>query len=268
MTLSTYHAHTEFCDGKSTVEEMILAAIVGGASEIGFTPHSPVPGEEWCIRCERIENYKNLLQKMKEKYKSDIKVFMGIEEEYVSNTDTGCFDFVIGSVHATTVAGNNLWVDLSAAEVRENVKKYYNSDPYKYTEDYYERVSRVYEKTHCDIIGHFDLVTKFLERDPLFSTLDERYIKQRDEALSSLLSTPALFEINTGAISRGYRTDPYPEDAVLRRIAEEKKPFVVNSDSHNKDTVLFGIAEQKKRLDKLGYAYVNSLSEILSITRK
>lgn len=267
MILGTYHAHTEFCDGKSTAEEMILSAIKLGASEIGLSPHSPVPGESWCIRNEKLGLYKEKMKLLKEKYKNEIRIYMGIEEEFISGTDTRDFDFVIGSVHSVTVNGQNLWVDLSASDVRGFVNKYFHSDPYKYTEAYYERVASVYKKTHCDIIGHFDLVTKFLEKDPLFSVNDERYLKQRDEALFTLIDTPALFEVNTGAISRGYRTTPYPEDAVLSVIAKSGKPVVINSDSHSKDTVLFGIKEQQQRLDSLGIKYVTRLCEILDITR-
>lgn len=267
MILGTYHAHTEFCDGKSSAEEMILAAIELGAGEIGLSPHSPVPGENWCIRNENLALYKKKMKVLKEKYKGEIRVYMGIEEDYVSSTDTKDFDYVIGSVHAITVNGENLWVDLSASEVRENVNKYFHSDPYKYTEAYFERVSDVYEKTHCDIIGHFDLVTKFLEKDPLFSLNDERYLKQKESALNSLLNTPAIFEVNTGAISRGYRTMPYPDDFVLQRIKESGKPVIINSDSHSKETVLFGIEKEQKRMDSLGIKYLNSLSELLKITR-
>ncbi len=268
MILGTYHAHTEFCDGKSRAEEMVLAAIEAGAKEIGLTPHSPIDGEEWCMSADGIFEYKKNVKSLKDKYKDEITVFMGIEEDIISGTDTRDFDFVIGSVHSVMAENKNLWIDLSAAQVRENVNKYFHNDPYLYAEAYFEQVSKVYEKTHCDIIGHFDLVTKFLDVDPLFSTDDERYKKARDEALSILLRTPALFEINTGAISRGYRKTPYPEESIMKKIAESGKPFVINSDSHNKDSVLFGIEEQRKRLESLGYKYVKSLSEILNITRK
>ena len=267
MILGTYHAHTEFCDGKSSAEEMILSAIDLGAAEIGLTPHSPIKGEDWSMSEEGLLEYKRTVTRLKDKYNDRITVFMGIEEDVISGTDTRDFDFVIGSVHSVFAEGKNLWVDLSPAEVRENVKKYFHSDPYKYTEAYFESVKEVYEKTHCDIIGHFDLVTKFIERDPLFSPLDERYLKQRDEALLTLLNTPALFEVNTGAISRGYRTTPYPEDSILSVIAKSGKPVVINSDSHSKETVLFGIKEQQQRLDSLGIKYVTRLCEILDITR-
>jgi histidinol-phosphatase (PHP family) len=69
--------------------------------------------------------------------------------------------------------------------------------------------------------------------------------------------------VNTGAISRGYRTEPYPEDSLLDKIAQSGKPLVVNSDTHNTGTLAFLIGETKEKLDKKGYKYIDSLDEIL-----
>ena len=33
------------------------------------------------------------------------------------------------------------------------------------------------EVTKCDIIGHFDLITKFIEQDPCFDVRHPRYVK-------------------------------------------------------------------------------------------
>ncbi len=267
MILGTYHAHTEFCDGKNTAEQMILAAIEGGASEIGLTPHSPIEGEGWCMSLQGLKSYKEKLALLKEKYRDKIRVFMGIEEDIISGTDTSDFDYVIGSVHSVFAGGKKLWVDLSASEVRENVNKYFHSDPYLYAEAYFDSLSEIYERTRCDVIGHFDLLTKFNEKAPLLDTECERYKRARDRALDKLLRTPAVFEINTGAIARGYRTTPYPDDETIKKIAESGKPFLINSDSHSKDTVLFGIREEQQRLDALGYKYISSMSELLHYTR-
>ena len=35
------HSHTQFCDGRFTMEEMVKAAIDCGMEHYGFTPHSP-----------------------------------------------------------------------------------------------------------------------------------------------------------------------------------------------------------------------------------
>ena len=55
-----------------------------------------------------------------------------------------------------------------------------------------------------------------------------------------LIEKDRIFEINTGAISRGWRVTPYPQDFLLRRIAEKGARVIITSDSHSRDTILFG----------------------------
>ena len=268
MRITNYHTHTTYCDGKNTCEEMVLSAIKNGMAEIGFSVHSPLPFyANWAIRQERLADYKSELLALREKYKDQIKIYIGIEQDYFSEIPTDDFDYVIGSVHYIYKNGEYLPLDLSADEVNSNIKKHYNGDALAYCEDYYDLVADVYDKTKCQIIGHFDLVTKFNEVMPLIDTNAKRYKNAVKKALNSLLKCPAIFEINTGAISRGYRTCPYPQEEILDIIAESKKPFVVNSDSHNVDTIAFGIKEQIRMLRVCGYKYITSLDEILAITK-
>ena len=147
--------------------------------------------------------------------------------------------------------------------MKENVDKHYGGDVYAYCEDYFALMTDLYNKTKCDIIAHFDLVTKFNEKMPMIDTSHPRYVKASNDALDALLKTPAVFEMNTGAISRGYRTEPYPEDSLLDKIAQSGKPLVVNSDTHNTGTLAFLIGETKEKLYKKGYKYIDSLDEIL-----
>ncbi len=264
MKITNYHTHTTFCDGKNTCEEMVLSAIDKNMAEIGFSVHSPLPFESgWAIKEDRVGEYIDTLKALREKYKDQIKIYIGIEQDYYSVNPTNDFDYVIGSVHYIYKNGEYLPLDLSAEATRENIVKHYDGDALAYCEDYYELVSDVYNKTKCQIIGHFDLITKFNERLPLIDTNSKRYLKSAQKAIKELLNSPALFEINTGAISRGYRTTPYPADYLLDIIAESGKPFVINSDSHNIESIDFGIRKASIELDMCGYKYIKSLEEIL-----
>jgi histidinol-phosphatase (PHP family) len=268
MMLPSYHTHTEFCDGKATAEELILRAIELGMCELGFSAHSPIVGEEdWCMSEQGAQSYREKLATLKDKYKDKIKVYMGIEQDVLSTTPVEPYDYVIGSVHGLRKNGSILAVDSKPDFIPDAISLYYGGDPYLYVEEYFSEVSEVYSRTRCDIIGHFDIVTKFIDRLPLFSTSHPRYIAARDAALEKLLLTPALFEINTGAISRGYRTTPYPDEAVIDRIASSGKPFVISSDAHTRDSLDFGLVDVSHSLDKKGIKYVTSLDEILSVTR-
>jgi histidinol-phosphatase (PHP family) len=217
----------------------------------------------WCMTVEDTENYKREITALKEKYKDKIKIYMGIEQDYYSCLDTDDYDYVLGSVHYVYKDGEYLPVDLSFDATNEFVDKHYGGDMYAYCEDYYKLVKDLYNKTMCDIIGHVDLCTKFNEGCRQFDTSNERYVKCATEAVAELLKTPAIFEVNTGAISRGYRTESYPEGFLLKMIGEAGKKFVINSDTHSTSTIDFLLKEEANKLDKLGYKYITSLEEIL-----
>lgn len=264
MKLSTYHLHTTYCDGKNSAEEMVLKAIELGCPEIGFSGHAYMDFDSsWCMTVEDTENYKREITALKEKYKDKIKIYMGIEQDYYSCLDTDDYDYVLGSVHYVYKDGEYLPVDLSFDATNEFVDKHYGGDMYAYCEDYYKLVADLYNKTKCDIIGHVDLCTKFNEGCRQFDTSNERYVKCATEAVAELLETPAIFEINTGAISRGYRTESYPEGFLLKMIGEAGKKFVINSDTHSTSTIDFLLKEEAEKLDKSGYKYITSLEEIL-----
>ena len=263
MIVSTYHTHSTYSDGKNTLEEMVKAAIDCGMKEIGFSDHAPTPFYcEWSVRAQRLNDYVKDIQELKEKYKDQIKVYLGIEQDYYSIEPLD-YEYILGSVHYVYKNGEYLPVDLSAKAMQDFVNKHYNGDVYSYCEDYFELVGDVYEKTKCQIIGHFDLVTKFNEELPLIDINHPRYVKAYTKAIEKLLKTPAIFEINTGAISRGYRTGPYPDDNMIDMIAKSGKPFAICSDSHSVNTVAAELENEREKLDKKGYTYIKSLTEIL-----
>ena len=263
MMLSSYHTHSVFSDGKNTLEEMVESAIEKGCAEIGFSDHAPMQFRcDWSARAEKIEIYKKEIEALKEKYKGKIKIFLGIEQDYFSTPAEG-YDYIIGSVHFVYKNGEYIPVDISADEVKSYIDRLYGGDVYGYCEDYFKLVKDIYKVTKCQIIGHLDLVTKFNERMPLIDINHPRYVKAVDEAVEELLKTPAIFEVNTGAISRGYRTTPYPDDRTMAKIAQSGKKFVITSDTHNKETVTFQFEEQQKKLESKGYGYITSLEEII-----
>ena len=242
MTPSNYHTHTTFCDGRDTPEELILEAIRLGCPEIGFSGHSFTPFDpSYCMSLENTERYREEVRRLGEKYKNRIKVLCGIEQDFFSDMPTDRFDYVIGAVHYVEKDGDYLPVDESRERQIADVEKYYGGDFYAYCADYYRLVARIYEKTKCDIVAHFDLVTKFNEDGDLFDTADPRYLKAADEALAALLPCPVTFEINYGAIARGIRKTPYPEPRILDTLSRNGAKIIKSSDCHDKRYLLFGL---------------------------
>lgn len=247
--LYNYHTHTTYCDGKNTAEEMVQQAISLGISQIGFSGHSYTEFDlEPCMSREGTENYKKEINDLKEKYSGKIKILLGIEYDYYSNEPLDDYDYVLGSVHYIYKDGKYLCTDLSREKQIADVNNYYGGDFYAYIQDYYSLVADLYNKTKCNIIGHFDLITKYNDDGSLFDVNDPRYISAWQNAADAILKTPALVEINTGGMSRGYKKTPYPSKQIIEYFKSNGKKLIFSSDCHNKNFLLYGYDEVKKYL--------------------
>lgn len=242
MTPSNYHTHTAFCDGKDAPEELVLEAIRLGCPEIGFSGHSYTSFDEsYCMSREGTKEYKSCIRSLQKKYAGKIRILLGVEQDFYSEEPTDDYDYVIGSVHYVKRGSDYLPVDESPERQLDIVKRYYGGDFYGFAEDYYLNVAVLYQRTRCGIIGHFDLITKFNENQALFDTGNPRYRAAAGKALEELMAQPVVFEINTGAVARGYRREPYPERWIMEKLLRGRKAVMKNSDAHSKENLLFGL---------------------------
>ncbi len=241
MILENLHTHTLFCDGEDSAEDMVKYAIKKGIKVLGFSGHIYAePCKEYCMTREKTKAYLSCIKELKEKYKGEIKLYAGCEADLFSKEDLSQFDYVIGSVHFIKANGEFIEIDSSPSDFSENVKKHFNGDFYSASEIYYRSVAECVEKTNADIIGHFDLITKFNEENALFDVAHPRYVNAYKKCLDYLLKFNIPFEINTGAMARGYRTFPYPHIDILRYIFENGGRVVITGDSHSKENLTFG----------------------------
>ena len=86
-----FHVHTFRCKhaGEELDEEYIKKAIELGANAISFTDHGPFPGNVFGHRMamEELPEYIETLNALKEKYKEQIRVWVGLEIEYFPGFD-------------------------------------------------------------------------------------------------------------------------------------------------------------------------------------
>ena len=235
------HMHTVWSDGKNTPEEMVQEAIRKGLETVGISDHSS--GDPCGMKLEDSAAYKAEIARLKEKYAGQIRVLCGLERDFYSD-DTLEYDYVIGSVHWIRMEdGHRMPIDWTAEKLRAFTEKYYRGDWYAMAEAYYGLAAQVVEATRCDIIGHFDLVTKFIETDPRFDVRDPRYVNAWQKAADELLKTGKPFEINTGAMSRGYRSEPYPAREIRDYLRARGGKLILSSDSHRKETIGWHFAD-------------------------
>ena len=232
------HMHTTFSDGRDSPEEMVQEAIRLGLEAVGISDHSS--GDPCGMKLETVPAYKAEIARLQKKYAGQIRVLCGLERDFFTDDFTE-YDYTIGSVHWLAMPdGHRVSIDWTAEKLREGAEKYFGGDMYALAEAYYETEAAVAEVTKCDIIGHFDLVSKFIERDPSFDPRHPRYRQAWRKAADVLLKTGKPFEINTGAISRGYRTAPYPDREITEYLAEHGARMIFSSDAHTKEAVAFG----------------------------
>lgn len=264
--LTDLHMHTCYCDGRDTPEAMVQEAIAKGFSCIGFSGHSYVAFDPKAgIDPERrLQAYVEEIGRLKAVYAGKIRIFCGIELDYHTVPETGTgrvpFDYIIGSVHYIPLDYCTAPV-LSEAEKQQKrltedfgkagfaavddtpqilmdaVRDHYNGDYYSAAEAYYQLEADVVNRTGCDIIGHFDLFSKFNQKYQLFDEQHSRYVKAWKRAADQLLSTGKVFEINTGGMSRGWRNIPYPAPEIQEYIRQKGGRFILSSDSHCKETI-------------------------------
>jgi histidinol-phosphatase (PHP family) len=141
------------------------------------------------------------------------------------------YDYVIGSLHSLSENANES-VDGSPEITKALIENRFGGSFTKYAEEYFRLEADVVKKTDCDIIGHFDLVTKYNEVLGYAET--DEYFDAAFGALDELLKYDRIFEINVGAMTRGYRKSPYPSVPILKRMNEKKAKIILNGDCHNK----------------------------------
>ncbi len=238
MILRDYHTHTTFCDGKGTPREMADAAIERGLDTLGFSVHSTTPFHlGYCILPEQMEQYKAEIAALKKEYDGRLEILCGIEQDIFTPYPPEGFDYIIGSVHYLPCPDGYFPIDHSPRILSDAANKYYGGDMISLAEHYFGVVSEVADKTGPDIIGHFDLVTKFNEGGKMFDENDSRYVAAWRAATDKLLEHNIPFEINSGAIHRGYRTHPYPSREQQHYINSRGGKFILSSDSHSTATL-------------------------------
>ena len=262
MYTQNLHVHTTYCDGKNTPEELVQKAVSLGMHSIGFSGHSYMsfyPSISMSIT--GTEEYKKEIARLKEAYREKIEIFCGLEMEMYSECSLEGFDYLIGSVHYFNFNGEKVGMDRGADEVKRIIDVYFGGDGMAYAEEFYRQASLLSNYGKFDIIGHFDLLTKHSEKASFFDTASLRYRTAAIDALREVAKDIPLFEVNSGAIARGYRTTPYPAPFLLDECKRLGLGAVISSDCHNKEDLLCYFKESAAYLEAHGFRYVYVLTQ-------
>ena len=249
--LANYHTHTSFCDGKNTAEEIVLYAISKGFSSIGFSGHGYTPFDlRYCMK--DTDGYIKEISRLKDKYGKKIEIYCGVEEDAFSYVNREKFDYIIGSSHYFNIDERYYPIDSNYDYFRKCLEAF-NYDVIKLSETYYSVFVDYILKRKPDIIGHFDVITKFDEIDNQLFLNNNEYLKIAEKYFRKATDADVIFEINTGAISRGIRKTPYLGENLLYILQKKGGKVILSSDSHSVDTLNYGFEEMKYMLRDVGF---------------
>lgn len=253
---SNAHTHTIFCDGRNTVEEMVQEALRRNFVSLGFSIHSYTPYEPAPISYAREAEYRAEVRRVREKYRDRIEILLGIECDALFRREYADYEYRLDSTHWFIRDGEYVCVDYSEERMLRWVKRLYDFDFYAYCRDYYSQCAEVCARSTAQFIGHIDVVTKYNEGFKYFDETDPRYLGPAKEAIECAVRRGIPLEMNTGAISRGCRTSPYPSLPLLRHIRELGGEIIVNSDAHSASGLETGFDICIERARQAGFDHV------------
>lgn len=249
MLKSNWHTHTYRCEhAKGKDEEYVVAAIEAGVERLGFSDHAPYPGviiDKHRMRYEEYLNYVTSIKELKEKYKNEIEIYIGLEIEYYTDyLDTlkdyrKELDYLILGQHGFTVNDEKSYFI------------YNKEDLYRYC----ELIEQGCASGLVDCVVHPDVCLWSYPR------IDDAVKEVAERIADASIKYRVPVEVNCGSgVFRGKQMYedgeryPYPTRAFFEAFAKKGCEVVIGLDIH--DPLLFKTDEYINRamsvLDGLG----------------
>ncbi|MBR3939388.1 MAG: histidinol-phosphatase [Bacteroidales bacterium] len=272
MIKTNYHTHSCYCDGKGKIREYIETAISKGFTHLGFSGHAPVPFDNtFAISQNEYKNYCNEISLLKEEYRDRIKIFLGLEIDYIpgilDNFSTlineGNLDYCIGSVHLVNKNNdNNLWfIDGNKQETYdEGLNRVFGGDIKTAVKAFFRQTNDMLVSQRPDILGHFNKVVMH-NKERYFKSSDKWFIDLVCETLEIVKSTGCVCEINTRGLYKGRYNDYYPSKDIIHIMNTMEIPVVVSTDAHCPDDLdkYEGVFEFLKAINYRHVVYLDKI---------
>jgi histidinol-phosphatase (PHP family) len=261
---TNYHSHSSFSDGSNEPEAYVLKALEKGMRAYGFSCHAPIPFEQnWCLRPEKLIPYLHTIRDLKEKYKSQIEIYAGLEIDYIpgklsvhnfSGLDD-MLDYTICSVHYLDYFpdGTACNIDGRPEEFRKGLQSIWNSQAQTAVKRYFSLVQEMLANAAPTIVGHIDKIRMHNKTNPLFDESEDWYLEEAMKTLMVLKKSGSILEINSRGIYKGGFIDPYPSRWWIVEAAKLNIPVTISSDAHRPEEITNKFEEVANLLIHCGY---------------
>lgn len=260
--LYNFHSHTQFCDGRASMEQFVIEAIAQGFTHYGFSPHSPIPFVSSCnMSREGALEYRAEVDRLREKYGDKIKLYLSMEIDYISPEwnasnpyfDEFAMDYRISAVHfipSFDDAEKYIDIDGRYESFRQKMGVYFHDDIEAVVRSFYSQSMDMIEYGGFDIIGHFDKIGHNAGHYRPGIEEEEWYQSLVELEFEAIMDNRLIIEVNTKSLAQHGRT--FPNRHLWHLLSRYKSPLLVNSDAHYPDLINAGRMETIASLAELG----------------
>jgi len=227
---TNYHTHTKRCGhAYGSDKEYIENAIKAGFEVFGFSDHTPwqihpYEAEFYRMEIDLLTDYLDSIDKLKEDYKDEIEILLGLEAEYypdrldwLKQLKEDRLDYLIFGNHYHNYTAMSTYYG-SFSDDKDKMLTWYLDDSYEALS------SGVYEiYAHPDLfLGNYEYIDKKAE-----DALDKLCLWSKE------FNVP--LEYNLAGLG-SYRN--YPNDKLFIKAAKYQCPIIIGGDYHNPEAVL------------------------------
>ncbi|MBU9721108.1 MULTISPECIES: histidinol-phosphatase HisJ [Bacillaceae] len=253
------HIHSPYCPHgtKDTFHMYIEKALLLGYKEMTFSEHAPLPlaftdptpQKDSAIKMEQLHLYLSELKQIKDIYKDEIKINIGLEIDFIEGYEEDTkillnewgqyIDDSILSVHFLKKQDKYMCLDFSAEEFKSMIKEFGSLE--KLYDKYFETLLLSIEsdlgKYKPNRIGHITLVRKF-QRLHERSFDDHPYILK---VLHALKSHQLSLDLNGAGLVKEHCKEFYPPLSYAKKAMDMGIPLIYGSDAHRADMLGTGL---------------------------
>lgn len=256
---ANYHTHTERCNhARGSDEQFVQAAIEAGYEELGFSDHSPwnytdkkfVPQIRMPLK--EFEDYYESISSLKEKYKNQISIKIGLECEYFPRYLSWLKDFVKEKNIDYIILGNHY-----DGSDEDGVYYGWSCDEDAILEKYTKDIEEAVHTGMYSYLAHPDLFMRARkEFDALATDCSYRICRACKQA-----NMPLEYNLEGMRVNKRKNEIQYPHPSFWKIAAEVGNDVIIGNDAHYYKSLNDGCYEQAiQELEALGLHRVEMIT--------
>nr|WP_204668565.1 histidinol-phosphatase HisJ [Gracilibacillus alcaliphilus] len=260
-----YHVHTPFCPHGSNdaLSQYIEQAIAKGLTEISFTEHAPLPKNftdpapkrDSSMSWQDLEAYIDVIETVKTQYKTDIRINLGFELDYIEGFEQEVTAFL--NQYGPFIDDAILSVHMLKTPDQQYVCLDYSRDEFQHIIHIFGSLKSVYEKYYQTVkqsivadlgpykptrIGHLTLVHKFQQSFPM----KDNFEAVTGRLLDLIKQEQLALDLNTAGLYKEDCQEIYPAPAIVHQAIAKGIELKPGSDSHQAETIARGFDQLKQ----------------------